>query len=151
MSFTIQINLPDHDATITKVFQQDMTGAKLEQVIQRLCQVAEASLRESLAEHTRTGATAASIMSWPVAVSDATVAYQCGSLTRGAQLYWLDMGRREVRPVTSRFLHYFTWPEQIEVFSRYSRPTMPTGLMRRAALDALSQSSAIIEEIRLRG
>lgn len=151
MSFTIQIDIPDHAATIEKVVQQDMKGTKLEQVIQRLAQVAEASMRESLIEHTRTGATAASIMSWPVEISDATVAYQTGSQTRGAQLYWLDQGRREVYPVASRFLHYFTFPEQIEVFSRYSRPTMPTGLMRRAALDAFSLSSAIIEEVRLRG
>ena len=146
MSFEIRITAPDHDRVLAKVEQSKITGDQLHMIVSRMCRAAEESLRGSLIEHSRTGETMASIQSWELDLSNEHVMMATGSLTRGAQLYWLDQGRREVRPVVARYLHYFTWPEQIEVFSRYSRATIGTGLMRRAALDALSQSSSIIEE-----
>jgi hypothetical protein len=146
MSVQIRIDCPDHDNVLAKVFKADITPDELQMVVGRLCRAAEESLRESMIEHSRTGMTIESIQSWDLEISNDRVMMATGSLTRGAQLYWLDQGRREVRPINARFLHYFTWPEQIEMFSRYSAATLGTGLVRRAGLDALMQSSIIIEE-----
>ncbi len=149
MSLGLTISIPDHYPTLERIEAADFTPSQMLMIVQKLCVVAENSMRESLAVHTRTGATMASICSWPIMETKDDIIYGCGSLSRGAQLYWLDHGRREVRPLVSRYLHYFRWPEQVEVFSRYSRPTMGIELTRRAALDALSQSSSIIEESKI--
>lgn len=147
MSISIHIDIPDHDHTITKVWATDITNEQLDEIISRIARVAAESIRIAIGDHVRTGETLASVTSWSLGAIAGGIGYAAGSMTRGAQLYWLDAGRREVRPVTARYLHYFTWPEQVEVFSRYSAATMPLGFMRRAGLDALAQSSPIIEEV----
>ena len=150
MSVSIQITIPDHYPTLAKVWATDITTEQLDQIVFKVANIAAESIRGEVAMHSRTGETLRSITTWPLGAIADGIGYAAGSMTRGAQLYWLDAGRREVRPVTARFLHYFTWPEQVEVFSRYSAPTMPLGIMRRAGLDALAQSSSIIEETRIK-
>lgn len=147
LSFTVKIDLPDHLPALQKVAATEQAYApeSLELIAWRMARVAEDSLRTDLATHIRSGETLGSIQCWLVSKSQNEVSYAMGTRTRGMQLYWLDQGRREVRPVKAGSLR---WVDRngVIVFSQYSRPTEPLGIMRAAGLDALSRASAIIEE-----
>jgi len=147
MSMTVKIDLPDHLPALQKIAatQTAYQVESLELIAWRIATVAEDSLRTDLASHVRTGETLASIQCWLLGKSQNEVSYAMGTRTRGMQLYWLDQGRREVRPITARSLRWIDRNGMV-VFSQYSRPTEALGIMRAAGLDALSRASAIIEE-----
>ena len=147
MSMTVKIDLPDHLPALQKIAatQAAYSADSLELIAWRMATVAEDSLRTDLASHVRTGETLASIQCWLLSKSQNEVSYAMGTRTRGMQLYWLDQGRREVRPITARSLRWIDRNGMV-VFSQYSRPTEALGIMRAAGLDALSRASAIIEE-----
>ena len=153
MSMTVKIDLPDHYPSLQKVatITQAYAPESLELIAWRMARVAEDSLRTDLASHVRSGETLGSIECWLLGKSQNEASYAMGTRTRGMQLYWLDQGRREVRPkhlTKTGELGWLRWVDRngIVVFSQYSRPTEALGIMRRAGLDALSRASAIIEE-----
>ena len=147
MSMTVKIDLPDHLPALQKVATTQVAYQveSLELIAWRMARVAEDSLRTDLLMHVRTGETLGSIQCWLLGKSANEVSYAMGTRTRGMQLYWLDQGRREVRPITARSLRWVDRNGMV-VFSQYSRPTEALSIMRRAGLDALSRASAIIEE-----
>lgn len=143
----VHIEIPDHLHVLEKLAEADFTTEQLEQVVLDMCRIGENSIREAISDHVRTGVTLASIESWLVQHDPNIVSYATGSRSRANQLYWLDQGRKEVRPVRARRLRWID-PNGIVVFSMYSRPTVALNFMRRAGLDALSQASAIIENVK---
>jgi len=147
MSMRLIIDVPDHQPVLQKLLATDLDTVKMGRFLGRLAGRAEESLRQSLRPHIRTGRTYASIESWFVNQTRLAATIAVGSRTRGQILYWLDRGRGEVRPVRARWLRWIT-REGIIVYAKYSRPTQPLNLMRRAALDALSQASNIIENLK---
>lgn len=139
------IQLPNENSiniALTNILGQ----TDFEDIMQRIAFTALENMRESMTGHNRSSLTVESLMMWPLEQSNNQVSIAVGSQSRGQILKWLDKGRGEVRPVNRRFLRWFTWPEHVAVFSRYSRATTGIGLMIKAGDVGITQAANITTE-----
>lgn len=148
---TIRTNYQDHLRWVSLL---EVKGEKLHRITQELALEFERALKEIVHQDTKrpTGATAASIESWPLSVTIDHVRYAVGSKSRGHVLRWLDRGRREVRPKRirsardPRFRAALRFVIEGQVFFRYYvRPSPPLFLMYRSAQMALSKMEEIVK------
>lgn len=145
MSIQLHVETPTHEKVVKSIQAQSPTQAQLLSIVFEIAGVAEQQILNYMQSHFRTGATMSSIRRRIVYANALGVAVAVGSQTRGQVLRWLDLGRGEVRPLRRRFLRYLLHPSGVVMFSKYSRATQASNIMRIAALEAVAASDSIVK------
>lgn len=145
----ITVLTPDYQEAMAWTKAVGITPEKLHQLIQTVALKVETKLKEILHMDTKdaTGATAASIETWALRISETIVSYKVGSRTRGHILRWLDKGRGWVYPVRARALWIKKGRVEPPIFRAYARPSPPLHVLHRAASYVFSNMDQIIKEV----
>jgi len=156
----ISVHLPNHQEALAWLDAREIKGDKLERIAQGFCVRAEGKMKELITNATSapstgrypkipaTGQTRASIMSWALERSETRVSYMVGTMTRGAQLMWLDRGRGWIYPRNARAL-YIKKGKAVDEFGRpifraWARPSPAFNILYRTASWVMSQIEEII-------
>jgi hypothetical protein len=162
MSFTINVQLPNHEEAMTWLAGKDIGMDKLDSIMRDISARAEGALKQKVVEAINapsisrypklppTGLTLSSITSWLMEQSETRISYAVGSQTRGAQLYWLDRGRGWVYP-KSRFALWIKKDRAVDargkpIFRLFARPSQAHNVMENALIEVIMQSDQIIKK-----
>lgn len=107
------------DLTIMQAIQ------KIQGFPQRVAKGSEAAMRSEFASHNDTGKTASTLYS---EINGNTIFVGFPESSKGA--YFVQNGRKAVRPVRANVLHWNT-PKTGEVFTMYARPVKPDDFVGR--------------------
>jgi len=157
----IDVHLPDHQNALEWLNEKKITWSKLDHIVQGIAIHAEGKMKELVTQATSapssgrypklpsTGVTRASIMSWFVGQTETSVAYAVGTLTRGAQLMWLDRGRGWVFPKGARAL-FIKKGKAVDqfgrpIFHKFARPSRAFNILFNTASYVFSQMEEIIK------
>lgn len=135
----IQVSVPYHDAVKNQIATRNMSPQQLEGFLLEIGNANMQTLLDYLSKHMVTGQTFSSIQIRTLERTRDRVTIAVGTQSRGRELRFLDKGRREVRPINKRFLRWVAHPSGAIVFSRYSRATQPSNIMKTAANVAITK------------
>ena len=145
MSIQLDVSAPYHATAVQAIQLRNITAGQLESFLTEVANADMQVLLDYLSKHVVTGETIGSIRMRLLERSNDKVSIAVGSSTRGSQLRWLDVGRKEVRPINRKFLRWISHPSGVIIFSRYSRATQPSNIMRTAATVAMSKAPEIAQ------
>lgn len=141
----LEISAPYHAIAVQAVQARNVTPGQLESFLTEVANADMQVLLDYLSKHVRTGETIGSIRMRLLERSNDKVSVAVGTQTRGSQLRWLDVGRREVYPINRKFLRWIAHPSGAIVFARHARATQASGIMRQAALTAMAKAPEIMQ------
>ena len=145
MSIQLEVSAPNHAVAVQAIQARNITPGQLESFLTEVANADMQVLLDYLSKHIVTGETIGSIRMRLLERSNDKVTVAVGTQTRGSQLRWLDVGRKEVRPINRKFLRWISHPSGVIIFSRYSRATQPSNIMRTAATVAMSKAPEIAQ------
>jgi len=156
----ISIQFPNHQEALNWLNEKEIKGDKLNRIMQDVAMRAEGKMKELITQATSapssgaypkipsTGETRASIMSWLIEQSEARVSYKVGTMIRGAQLLWLNMGRGWVYPKNARalFIKQGKAADQFgrPIFRKFARPSPAHNILFNTASWVFSQIEQIV-------
>lgn len=136
MSLQITINLPNAQHAIEWIDSLGVKQEELDMFAQHLATNAVEYLREAVSDaiagpsmsafpkEPASGQTVASLTFWQIYSMPEMAIYKVGSQTRGAQLYWLNMGRRAVYPIRAKKLAIKKGKVFPPIFADYAQPSL---------------------------
>lgn len=157
----ISIQLPNHQEALNWLNEKEIKWGKLDHIVQGIAIRAEGKMKELITQATSapssgaypkipaTGLTRASIMSWFIGQTETSVSYAVGTLTRGAQLMWLDRGRGWIFPKNAKAL-FIKRDKTVDeygrpIFRKFARPSPAHNILFNTASWILSQVEEIIK------
>jgi small-conductance mechanosensitive channel len=141
----LEISAPYHAIAVQAVQARNVTPEQMDRFINEVANVDLQVLQDYLSKHVRTGETLNSVKIRTLERSNNKVSVAVGTQTRGSQLRWLDVGRREVYPINRKFLRWIAHPSGAIVFARHARATQASGIMRQAATTAMAKAPEIAQ------